>query len=181
MKRFKPNKLTTFIFFVFEFFAPFCIEIPIIILLTKSDNLATSEIFSMFSLPLIILVLFIVVSCMLNLFTLPFTKHTVFLYKDHFSCENSEVRYDDVTKIEFDSGLIKRFGRGEPCCLDCYVDDKLLISIEYPSLLMSFLVWRRCKNAKFRYKRIKRLVFMWIFVLISSVVFGLYGEQFLNK
>lgn len=177
MKKFKPNKITTFMFAMLEILAPFCVGTPVMILLIGNDNYTTNEILSIFPLFIIMLILIIVFCCMLNLVTLPFTKHTVFLFDDHFSRGNTEVRYDDVTRIEIDSGLVSRTGVNEPCCLDCYSGNELLISIEHPSLLMSFLVWRRCKNAKLKYKRVKKLVLLWASVLIMSIALGIYGAQ----
>ena len=175
MKKFKPNKLTTFMFAMLEILAPFGVGTPVMILLMGNENYSLYEILSFFPLFFIMLVLIVAFCCALNLITLPFTKYTVYLFDDYFSRGNTEVRYDTVTRIEIDSGFVRRFGGNEPCCLDCYAGDELLISIEHPSLLMSFLVWRRCNNAKLRYKRVKKLVLMWIFVLSICFVLGLYG------
>lgn len=174
--KFKPNKLTTFMFSMLEILAPFCVGIPVMILM-GNGNYTANDILSIFPTFIVLLVLIVIFCCVLNLITLPFTKHTVFLYDRHFSRQDTEVRYDNVTRIEIDSGAISRFGGNEPCCLDCYSGEELLISIEHPSLLMSFLVWRRCKNAKLRYKRVKRLALIWAFVTLVSVALGLLCSQ----
>jgi len=162
-------------FAMLEILSPYCVGIPIMILLIGNDNYTANEILSIFPTFIIMLVLIVIFCCMLNLITFPFTKHTVFLFDNHFSRGNTEVKYDDVTRMEIDSGLVSRTGGNEPCCLDCYSGNELLISIEYPSLLMSFLVWRRCKNAKLKYKRVKKLVLLWAVVLVMSIALGLYG------
>ena len=177
MLKFKPNMLTTFMFAMLEILAPCCVGTAVVMILIGNDNYTTNEILSIFPAFIVMLVLIVIFCCMLNLITLPFTKHTVFLFDDHFSHGNTKVKYDNVTNIEIDSGIVRRMGGNEPCCLDCYSDDELLISIEHPSLLMSFLVWRRCKNAKLKYKRVKKLVLLWAFILLMSIVLGLYGAQ----
>ena len=177
MKKFKPNKITTFMFAMIEMLFPFSVGIPLMILLIGKENYTTSDILSFFPAFLLMLVLIVVFCCLLNLVTLPFTKYTVFLFDDHFSRGDTKVKYDDITKIEIDSGLISRIGGNEPCCLDCYSGNELLISIEHPSLLMIFFLIRRCRNVKLRYKRVKKLILLWSFCLIISVVLGLYGAQ----
>ncbi len=178
MKKFKPNKLTTFMFMMLEFLAPYCVGIPIMILLTGNGKYPANEVIRIIPAFFMIFVLIIIIfCCALNLVTLPFTKYTVFLFDDHFSRKNTDVRYNDVTRIEIDSGFIGRYSADEPCCLDCYSGNELLISIEHPSLLMSFLVIHRCKNAKLRYKRVKKLVFLWTLCLICSIVLGLFGAR----
>jgi len=165
--------LTTFMFMLLQILAPFSIGVPIMLLLMGKDT--ASEILSLIPIWLAGLVFVVVFCCILNLVTLPFTKHTVFLYDHHFSRGNTEVKYRDVTRIELDTGLIGRGGGNEPCCLDCYAGKDLLISIEHPSLLMTFLVIKRCKTAKLRYKRVKMLVFLWVLDLLMSIVFGICG------
>ncbi len=164
-------------FAMIEILAPFSVGIPIMILLMGDDKYSANEILGIFPLFLIMLGLIIAFCCTLNLITLPFTKHTVFLFDDHFSRGNTEVRYDEVSRIEIDSGMVSRSGASEACCLDCYSENKLLISIEHPSLWMSFLLIRRCKNAKLRYKRIKKLLLLWGFCLFLSIALGLFGAQ----
>ena len=177
MKKFKPNKITTFMFALIEILSPFSVGTPLMIILIGNDKYTTNDILIIFPAFLLVLLLIGVFCCLLNLITLPFTQYTVFLFDDHFLRGNTKVKYDDVTKIEIDSGFISRFGENEPCCLDCYWGNELLISIEHPSLLMIFWVTRRCKNAKLRYKRVKKLILFWGFCLFVSVVLGLYGAQ----
>ena len=175
MKKFKPNKITTFMFAMIEILSPFSVVIPLMMLLSGKENYTTNDILCVFPAFLLILVLIVVFCCLLNVLTLPFTQYTVFLFDDHFSRSDTKVKYDDITKIEIDSGLISRFGGNEPCCLDCYSGNELLISIEHPSLMIIFFLIRRCRNAKLRYKRVKKLILLWSFCLIIGVVLGLYG------
>ena len=177
MKKFKPNKITTFMFAMIEILSPFSVGIPLMMLLLEKDTYTPNDILIFFPKFLLILVLFLVFCCLLNLVTFPFTKYTVFLFDDHFSCGDTKVKYDDITKIEIDGGLIRRVGGNEPCCLDCYAGNELLISVEHPSLLMTFFVTRRCRYAKLRYKRVKKLLLLWSFCLIVNVVLGLCGAQ----
>lgn len=162
-------------FAMLEILAPFCVGIPIMVLLIGNDNYTTNEIFSIFPLFIIMHILIIVFCCMLNLVTLPFTKYSVFLFDDRFSRGETVVKYEDVTRIALDSGFPTRMGPSEPCYLDCYSGDELLISIKHPSLLMSFLLMRRCKNAKFRYARVKKVIGMWVLCLVMCIALGLYG------
>ncbi len=164
-------------FAMIEILFPFSVGIPLMILLIGKDNYTINDILSIFPTLLLMLVLIVVFCCLLNILTLPFTKYTVFLFDDHFSRGDTKVKYDDVTKIEIDSGSISRTGGNEPCCLDCYSKNELLISIDHPSLLMTFFVIRRCRYAKLRYKRVKKLLLLWGFCLIISIVLGLYGAQ----
>lgn len=177
MRKFKPNMLTTFMFAMIEMLAPFCVGTPVMILLIGNDNYTTNEILSIFPFFIITLIFIIVFCCILNLITLPFTKYSVFLYDDYFSRGMTKVKYEDVTRIEIDSGIISRTGGGAPCCLDCYSDNALLISIEHPSLLMSFLVCMRCKNAKLKYTRIKKVALLWVIALAMCIILGLYGAS----
>ena len=175
MKKFKPNKMTTFMFVLIEIFTPIGVGIPIEMLL--EDRYTAREVFSLFPVFLLTPVFVTVFCCLLNLVTLPFTKYTVYLFDDYFTRGNIKVNYGDVTKIVMDSGLVTRIGVNEPCCLDCYAGDELLLSIEHPSLLMTFFVTRRCRNAKLRYRRVKRLLVLWGIILLIGILLGLYGAQ----
>lgn len=177
MKKFRPNKMTTFLFAMLEMMPAIGIGIPVMgFFMGEEYRFSAREIFGLIPTFFLLYVLIIVFCCVLNLVTYPFTKHTVFLFDDSFSRGETTVRYDDVTKIEFDSGMIRRFGSNDPCCIDCYSEDKLLVCIEHPSLLMCFFLFRKCKNAKFRYKRGKQFLFLLGFFLFLCVAFGLFGR-----
>lgn len=176
MKKFKPNTFTTALFAMIEVLIPFSVGAPVMMFLMNKEAYSMKEIFLTFPLFLLMIALLPFFSGVLNLVTLPFTEYTVFLYEDSFSRGETKVRYDSVTRIEIDSGVMRRFGTSEHCCLDCYGGDMLLISIEHPSLWMCFLVMRRCKNAKIRYKRIKKVLALWAFCLFLCVILGLCGK-----
>lgn len=175
MRKFKPNMLTTFMFNMLEMIAPFSVGTVIMGLLINNGRHTEGEILSIIPLFFLLVILITVFSCVLNLVTLPFTKYSVFLFDDRFSRGETVVKYEDVTRIALDSGFPTRMGPSEPCYLDCYSGDELLISIKHPSLLMSFLLMRRCKNAKFRYARVKKVIGMWVLCLVMCIALGLYG------
>lgn len=176
MKKFRPNKMTTFLFAMLEMMPAIGIGIPVMgFFMGEEYRFSAREIFGIIPVFFLLCALILVFCCLLNLVTYPFTKHTVFLFDDSFSRGETTVRYDDVTKIEFDSGAVRRFGSNDPCCLDCYAGDELRISIEHPSLLMCFYLFRNCKNAKFRYKRMKRFLSLSGFFLLLCVALGLLG------
>lgn len=175
MKKFKPNMMTTCMFALLEILAPLCVGVPVMILLMGNEHYTLTDALSIFPFFVLAFVLVVAFFCILNLLTLPFTKHAVFLFDDHFSFGSTNIKYSDITKIEIDSGVLRRMGGVESCCLDCYSGEDMLISIEHPSLLMSLLLWRRCKNAKLKYKRVKKLALIWAFTLLICVVLGLYG------
>ena len=177
MKKFKPNKSTTFMFAMLETLAPFCIGTPILMLSIGYENFAANEILSVFPSFFYVSAAIIVCCCLFNLATYPFTEYTVFLFDNRLSCGETEVRYDDVTKIELDSGLVRRWGPSEPCYLICYSGDERVISIKHPSLWMSFLLALRCKYAKLRYKRLKKALGMWAFCLVFCLAAALLGGQ----
>ena len=176
MKKFKTNKITTFMFAMLEVLSPFSIGIPLMMLLLGKDNYTSNDILMCFPLFILTLVLIVAFCCLLNLVTLPFNSYTVFLFDDHFSWGNINVRYDEVDKIVIDSGFVRRSDY-IPCCLDFYSENNLLISIKHPSLLMTFFVTQRCRNAKLRYKRVKKLIFLWLFCLLVFLFFGLHGDK----
>ena len=99
MKKFKPNKITTFMFAMIEILSPFSVGIPLMMLLLEKDTYTPNDILIFFPKFLLILVLFLVFCCLLNLVTFPFTKYTVFLFEDHFSCRDTKVKYDDIKEI----------------------------------------------------------------------------------
>ncbi len=170
--------LATFTFAMLEILAPFCVGTPLMMLLMGNCTYEATEILGIFPTFILAFVLTVAFCCILNLITLPFTRYSVFLFDDHFSHGNTDVKYDDVTRIEIDSGMVSRQMSGnDPCCLDFYSGEKLLASIKHPSLLMSFFVWRKCKNARLKYKRVKKLALTWALVLLICIVLGLYGAK----
>lgn len=177
IKKFKPNKLTTLMFAMLEIMVPFSTGAPIMVLLMSNGERDLSEWIGIIPTVLILLILIALFCCTINLISYPFTKHTVFLFDDHFCRDNVKVKYSDVTHIEIDSGFISRGGASEPCCINCYSDDKLLLSIKHPSLIMTFLLLRRCKNVKLKYKRIARVILLWLFAILCCVVLGIYASH----
>lgn len=171
MRKFKPNKMTTFMFFMLDLWIPLCIGIPLMCWL-----LGAYDWMKMGLVCLIMIPMDVIFFSMLNLVTYPFTEYNVFLEDETFSWEGTKVWYHEVTKIVFDRGSVRKYGSSEPCCVDFYAGDKMLVSITHPSLIMSFLVIRRCKNAKLRYARIEEAVWIWLIVLGMSVAMGLYGK-----
>lgn len=174
--KFKPNMLTTFMFTMLEVIGPLCLCIPVMILLTgHSAAYSPDQILSIVPACLLMMALTVVVCSIVNLVTYPFTKRHVTLSKDAVSRDRTSVKYDDITLIELDSGMITRMGPSESCCLNCYSFNDLVLSIEHPSLVMSFLLLKRCKNAKFRYKRMKKVFLIWAGTLLLSIALGFYG------
>jgi hypothetical protein len=163
-------------FTMLEILAPFCIGAPMMMLLAGNGKYTSNETLSVIPMFLIAFIQIIVLCCELNLITYPFTKPTFFLYDDHFSHQETDVRYDAVTQIELDGGVAKRHGGSKPCHLDCYSGDELLISLKDPSLWLIVLVIHRCKNAKSKYKRVKQVLLIWAFSLLLCLAYGLYGS-----
>ena len=69
MKKFKPNKITTLMFAMLEFLAPFCVGFPVMILLIGNDNYTINEVLSIFPLFIIMLIL-IIVAAIIALFVI---------------------------------------------------------------------------------------------------------------
>jgi hypothetical protein len=152
---------------------PFCAGTPIMIMLMGATNYNLVEMFLGFLFANVCTIFF---CSILHLLTLPFTKYTVFLDDETFTRDGTRVKYHEVTEIVFDSGFVGKGGGNEPCCMDCYAGNKMLVSIEHPSLIMTYLVIRRCKNAKLRYRRTKLVIGTWVFGLLACVALGLYGK-----
>ena len=100
--------------------------------------------------------------------------------EESFSYKDKSIRYQEVTEIVFDSGFPSKTGGGDPCCLDLYAGRDILMVIYNPSLIMTFLLLRRCRNAKLGYRRVTRAVIFWVLSLVMYLVLGLlvkYGGQ----
>ena len=176
VKKFKPNMMTTFTFSILRTVIPLSFGFPILYIIMEPNRYTAVELLCMIPVAWFALVLILTLCCVLNLLTLPFTKHAVCLYDRYFSYRNTSVKYRDVTRIEFDAGVIRRIGGSEPCCLDFYANnDDLLISINHPSLLMTLFLISRCKTAKLRYRRIKDFLLTCAFVLLMCIVLGICG------
>ena len=176
MRKFKPNMLTTFMFMMLEILGPFFVGCPIMFLLIDSGARYTpGEILSIFPAFLLMMVMAVAFCCVLNFITYPFTKRAVYLDKEQIMLDKKCVKYADVTEIVLDSGMIQRMGPSEPCCLDLYHCGNLILSISHPSLLMMFLVLRRCKHAHFRYQRVKKVLVIWAITLLTCIALGLFG------
>lgn len=175
MKKFKPNKLTTFMFSILRTVIPLSFGFPIMYIIMDPDRYTAVELLGMIPITWLVLALIVILCCVLNLLTHPFTKHAVCLYEHHVLYRNTSVKYREVTRIEFDSGAIRRFGGSDPCCLDCYVGDELLVSIDHPSLLMTLFLISRCKTAKLRYRRTKDFLLTCALVLLMCIVLGICG------
>ena len=182
VKKFKPNMMTTFMFAMLHLIIPFSFAFPIEFYILDPDRYTTAEFLCMIPLVWGILALLLILCCVLNLLTFPFTKKTVVVHDRYFSYQNTNIKYSDVARIEFDAGVIHRHGGNEPCCLDFYANnDDLVLSIDHPSLIMTLLLIRRCKTAKVRYRQFKQFIWMCAFVWIVCIVLGIcgaYGVEF---
>ena len=114
--------------------------------------------------------------CIVNLVAWPFRKYVVCMEAESFSYKDKRIVYHEVTEIVFDSGFPSKTGGGDPCCLDFYAGRNILMTIDNPSLIMTFLMIQRCKNAKLCYRRIKRAIITWIVFLVTFTALGLFGH-----
>jgi len=120
-----------------------------------------------------VLLFFTAMHCVVNLIAWPFCKYILFMDEESFSYKEKRIRYQEVTEIVFDSGFPSKSGGGDPCCLDLYTGRDILMVIYNPSLIMTFLLIRRCKNAKLGYRRVTRAVIFWVLSLVMYLVLGL--------
>ena len=171
VRKFKPNKMTTVMFFAQNMWITLCVALPMMCWLQGAyDYMVMGLIF------LTMIPLNVIFFSALNLFTHPFTPYHVILEDESFSREGTQVWYHEVTKIVFDPGEVSKHRSWEPCCLDFYAGDRMLLSITHPSLIMTFFVIRRCKHAKLRFARIKDTLLLLAVGIAIGVAIGLCGK-----
>ena len=174
MKKFKRGFFSGFTFMMLEIICPAMVSMLLLFLM---DGEPFWETLGMMLMTLVaILLLFIAMHCIVNLIAWPFCKYILFMDEESFSYKDKRIRYQEVTEIVFDSGFPSKTGGGDPCCLDFYAGRNILMTINNPSLIMTFLMIRRCKNAKLCYRRIKRAIITWIAFLVIFTALGLYGR-----
>jgi hypothetical protein len=175
MMKFKPNFFVGFMFLILEMMYPLMAGMIIMLAITMMPLQELLE--GLWALVVYVPLGTVVFCGTLMLISWPFTKYKVFLEDKCFYYEGgTRVWYCDVTEIVFDSGFAGKGGSNEHCCLDCYGGNKMLFSVNHPSLVMTVLLIKRCKNAKVRYRRIKQMIGMWAFCVVVCVAAGLYGR-----
>ena len=167
--------ITTFMFLMIEMML-ILLATPILFVIAPREQDSLTDILMIFPMFFATIVMTVLFCCALNLVTLPFTKYAVTLDRDFVTVRDKKVKYADVTRIEIDSGTIRRFGGSDPCGLDLYSYDELLVSITHPSLIMSFLLILRCNNAYIKYVHLKRVVFLFLFAVLMFAVLGIYSR-----
>ena len=168
MKKFKPNMMLGFACFMTELILPTILAIPLMgYMINGLAGYSSEDMKFLIKVAIFAPLGFIIFFSILNIVTLPFTKHNVFIEDGIISTKHSTVKCRKVTKIAYDSGEYSKYGRGSPACLDLYVEDELVASVNHPSLLAIITVCLRCRDAKFRYTHYKR------FFIMFAVIFAL--------
>lgn len=161
MKRYKTNSFATISLYTLEIGLPFCIAIPLMIFFLGGDRYSAGEILSTVPMTFFGMLGVAAFFYALNIFTLPFKKHVVFLEENTFEYNGEVFEYGSVTEIKINSGNLSRVHSfNTPCSLEIYSHGCLQTEIKSPSFLMIFALARKCKGAKLRYKNIMRALIM---------------------
>ena len=82
--------------------------------------------------------------------------------------QNKEINYDEIKGITYDYGDLTKFNTKPSQLVLFDKDNKQLLSINNPSIIMVHLIRRKCKHAKVSYYHNKR--FLYLLLLINGIV-----------
>ena len=99
-----------------------------------------------------------------------FNSSVVEVYDEYFRYQESDLEYSKVFKITYDFGETPRHAKWKSCSINFYDEyGDLIYFIDDPSFIMSLVLIKKCKNAKFK------ILFptSYFFIMFIGVIIGL--------
>ena len=109
-------------------------------------------------------------NCFLNIISFFFNEDIVEVYDNYFRYKENEIEYSKIYKISYDFGETPRHTKWKNCSINFYNEEgDLFFYIDKPSFMMTLVLVKKCKNAKFKFLFNKS----YFVIMIIGIVIGL--------
>ncbi len=167
---FKRNITVTIACVITEFLISLIPTISMIYIFFMTDDI--NEFFStLLIIPYFILIINVVI-IVISLIAQIFIKTKYYINKENLIIKTKdkikEINYTEISNITYDFGDLTKFNTKPSQLVLFNRNFKQLLSINNPSIIMVFLLKKRCNNSKISYYHNKR--FLYLFLLINGIV-----------